>query len=155
MRDGAATDAGFGDGCLKFDISEEAAPEVFRLRAKPAHKAPGLLSFLSRPHCGRRLNPRRALLVYPYDGRFFHLGVLLPEFAGCEAERNALWLREIRRQPFSLSGGVTRRGENILLLRHGRISCVRRMTRKPVDLRFTADIGRATKVLGKCRAGGK
>src|SRR5216684_32344 len=77
---------------------------------------------------------RAALLVYPYDGRFFHLGVLLPEFAGCEAERNALWLREIRRQPFSLSGGVTRRGENILLLRHGRISCVRRMTRKPVDV---------------------
>jgi len=40
---------------LKFDVSEEAAPEVFRLRAKPARKAPGLLSFLSRPHCRRRL----------------------------------------------------------------------------------------------------
>ncbi len=50
MREGAATDAGLGDGCLKFDVSEEAAPEVFRLRAKPARKAPGLLSFLSRPH---------------------------------------------------------------------------------------------------------
>src|SRR5229473_3224187 len=151
MRNGAATDAGFGDGRLKFDVSEEAAPKVFGSALSPHAKRRARHLYLLRPHCGRRLNPRRALLVYPYDGRFFHLGVLLPEFAGNEAERNALWLREIRRQPFSLSGGVTRRGENILLLRHGRISCVRRMTRKPVDLRFTADIGRATKVLGKCR----
>ena len=95
------------------------------------------------------------LLVYPDDGRFLQLGVLLPEFAGNEAERNALWLREIRSSPFSLSGGVTRGGEDILFLRHGRISCVCLVTHKLVDMRFIADRGRATKVLGKCRAGGK
>ena len=101
------------------------------------------------------MSARHALLVYPDGGGLFQLGVLLFEFAGNEAERNALWLREIRSSPFSLRGGVSRRGENILFLRHGRIRCVRRMTRKLVDLRFTADMGRAAKVLGKCRAGGK
>src|SRR6266404_6924022 len=104
---------------------------------------------------GGLISARRALLVYPNGGGFLQLGVLLLEFAGNEAERNALWLREIPSRPFSLCGGVSRRGENILFLRHGRIRCVRRMTRKLVDLRFTADMGRATKVLGKCRAGGK
>src|SRR6266849_4888770 len=99
--------------------------------------------------------PRYALLVDPDDGRFFQLGVLLLEFAGNEAERNALWLREIRSSPFSLSGGVTRGGEDILSLSHGRIRCVCLMTHKLVDLWFIADRGRATKVLGKCRAGGK
>ena len=101
------------------------------------------------------MSARHALLVYPDGGGFFQLGVLLLEFAGNEAERNALWLREIRSSPFSLRGGVSRRGENILFLRHGRIRCVRRMTRKLVDLRFTADMGRAANILGKCRAGGK
>jgi len=99
--------------------------------------------------------PRDALLVYPDDRGFLYLRVLLPEFAGGGAERNASRMREIRSRPFSLGGGVTRGGEDILFLRHRRIRCVCRMTRKLVDLRFIADIGRATKVLGKCRAGGK
>jgi hypothetical protein len=38
MRDGAATDAGFGDGRLKFDVSEEAAPEVFASALSPHAK---------------------------------------------------------------------------------------------------------------------
>src|ERR1700694_266797 len=95
--------------------------------------------------------PRRTLLVYPDDRRLFELRVLLLEFAGSGAERNAFWLREIRRRPFPMAGGVTRGGEDILFLRHGRIRCMCRMIRKLVDLRFTADIGHTT-ILGKCRA---
>src|SRR5260370_37657986 len=38
MRNGAATDAGFGDGRLKFDVSEEAAPEVFGSAISPRAK---------------------------------------------------------------------------------------------------------------------
>src|SRR5437588_7651 len=131
--------------------------KFFDFALKPARKAAGLLSLLITTSFGKEAQcpARHGLLVYPDGGRFFQLGVLLLEFAGNEAERNALWLREIRRSPFSLRGRVSRRGENILFLRHGRIRCVRRMTRKLVDLRFTADMGRAAKVLGKCRAGGK
>jgi len=95
------------------------------------------------------------LLVYPDDAGFFQLDVLLPEFAGSGAERNAFWLREIRSPPFSLGGGVTRGGEDVLFLRHGRIRCVCRMTRRLIDLRLVADIGRAADILRKCRGGGK
>lgn len=60
-RDLAATDAELATAA-KFDVSEEAAArEVFLLRAKPARKVAGLPSFLSRPHCGRRLNVRATL----------------------------------------------------------------------------------------------
>src|SRR3981081_175061 len=100
-------------------------------------------------------SPRYTLLIHPDDRRFFKLGGPLPEFAGSGAKRDAVRLREIRGWPFSLGGGVTRGGEDILFLRHGRISCVCRMTCKLVNLRFIADKGRATEVLGKCRAGGK
>ena len=103
----------------------------------------------SRP-LGQRV-PNHTLLVYPDDRRFFELRVLLLEFAGSGAERNAFRLREVRRRPFSMSGGVTCGGEDILFLRHGRIRCMCRMIRKLVDLRFTADIGHTT-ILGKCRA---
>jgi hypothetical protein len=81
--------------------------------------------------------------------------MLLPEFAGSGAERNAFRMREIRSRPFSLGRGVSRGGEDILFLRHWRIGCVCRMARKLVDLRFIADIGSATNVLRKCRAGRK
>ena len=97
--------------------------------------------------------PRYALLVYPDGAGFFQLGMLLPEFAGYRAERNACGLREIRSRPFSLGGGVIRSADDALSRRHRRISCVFRMTRKLVALRLIADSGHA--ILGKCRGGGK
>src|SRR5208283_1292162 len=93
------------------------------------------------------------LLVYPDDAGFFQLGVLLPDFAGIIAERNGLCLREIRRRPLSLGGGVTRVGEDAPLLRHRRIRCVCRMSRKLVGVYFTVDRRRAE--LRECRRGGK
>jgi hypothetical protein len=131
------------------DSATAACGLMSRRKRRARDKAAG------RPRpCGQEC-PHRALLVYPDDRGFFQLRVLLLEFAGNEAERNALWLREIRSSPFSLSGGVARGGEDILFLRHGRIRCMSVVTRKLVDLRFIADIGRATKILRKCRAGGK
>src|ERR1019366_3415882 len=98
--------------------------------------------------------PRPTLLVDPDHAGFFQLSVLLPEFAGDGAKRSSLCLREIRSPPFSLGGGVTRPGEDALLLGHGRISCVSRMTLKLVDLGLTVDTIH-TNVLRQCRGGGK
>ena len=102
----------------------------------------------------RQQCPRHTLLVYPDDAGFLQLRVLLLEFARNGAERSALCLREIRRPPFSLGGGVTRGGEDVLFLRHGRISCMCRVTRRLVDLRFTGT-GRTTVKLRKGCGGGK
>ena len=130
----------------------------FCSRPKPAQKTAGLSPLNCTSDCRSRLRgqecPRHTLLVYPDGAGFFQLGMLLPEFAGYRAERNACGLREIRSRPFSLGGGVIRSADDALSRRHRRISCVFRMTRKLVALRLIADSWHAA-VLRKRRGGGK
>jgi len=121
----------------KFDVSEEAAREgFFDFALSPAQKR------RAGRDCADKNVRHRALLVLSRRWEiFFNWACCCLSSRATRPRENALWLREIRSSPFSLSGGVTRGGEDILFLRHGRISCVCLVTHKLVDMRFIADRG--------------
>src|SRR5713101_8155801 len=145
---------------LKRGIYRNAAKRSARFLQSPQARSENGRLFIFKLHIRLQVGTARTRVSalrptsLPRRRGIFQLGMLLPEFAGYRAERNACGLREIRSRPFSLGGGVIRSADDALSRRHRRISCVFRMTRKLIALRLIADSWHAA-VLRKRRGGGK
>jgi hypothetical protein len=122
---------------------------------KPARETAGFSVFEQNSRARFAARARNVLLIYPNDPGSLQLSMLFLQFSGCNAQRNCLRMREIRKRSLSLCGGVTSIREDALFMRQGRVRCVCRMVGHLRDLRLAIETGSASEVLRECACGGK